>query len=91
MRIPPRGAISDGQRERALARRTAPAGAFDPYPALDDGGYRGHARHVNGLDYEHSAYALLIDKHGRQRVGFPYEQITSELMLADLLALEAES
>jgi cytochrome oxidase Cu insertion factor (SCO1/SenC/PrrC family) len=88
---PPPGALSDRQRERALAGRTAPAAAFDPYPALDDGGYRGHARHANGLDYEHSAYALLIDKHGRQRVGFPYEQITSELMLADLLALKAES
>jgi cytochrome oxidase Cu insertion factor (SCO1/SenC/PrrC family) len=88
---PPGDAISDQEREQALARRTAPAAAFDPYPALGDGSFRGHARHVNGLDYEHSAYALLIDKHGRQRVGFPYEQITSDLLLADLVALKAES
>jgi cytochrome oxidase Cu insertion factor (SCO1/SenC/PrrC family) len=88
---PPGGAISDREREQALARRTAPAAAFDPYPALGDGSFRGHPRHVNGLDYEHSAYALLIDKHGRQRVGFPYEQITSEILLADLVALKAES
>jgi protein SCO1/2 len=84
-------AVKERERRQALARRPAPAAAFDPYPALGDGSYRGHPRHVNGLDYEHSAYALLIDRHGRQRVGFPYEQITSELLLADLLALKAES
>jgi protein SCO1/2 len=84
-------AVPDKQREEALARRTAPPAAFDPYPALGDGSFRGRPRHMNGLDYEHSAYALLIDKHGRQRVGYPYEQITSELMLADLEALKAES
>ena len=59
--------------------------------AVDDGTYRGRSRHASGLDYEHSAYALLIDERGRQRVGFPYEQITSELLLADLRALKAES
>jgi cytochrome oxidase Cu insertion factor (SCO1/SenC/PrrC family) len=78
-------------RQQTLEHRAAPAAAFDPYPALGDGSYRGHARHVNGLDYEHSAYALLIDKHGRQRVGYPYEQITSELLLSDVKALKAES
>ena len=83
--------LPEKQREGVLARRTAPPAAFDPYPSLGDGSYRGHSRHMNGLDYEHSAYALLIDKHGRERVGFPYEQITSELLLADLQALKAES
>jgi cytochrome oxidase Cu insertion factor (SCO1/SenC/PrrC family) len=83
--------VPDEQREKVLGGRTAPPAAFEPYPALGDGRYRGHPRHMNGLDYEHSAYALLIDKHGRQRVGYPYEQITSELMLADLEALKAES
>jgi cytochrome oxidase Cu insertion factor (SCO1/SenC/PrrC family) len=77
-------------REEALAYRPAPEAAHERYPAVDDESYRGRSRHVGGLDYEHSAYALLIDERGRQRVGFPYEQITSELLLTDLQALKAE-
>jgi cytochrome oxidase Cu insertion factor (SCO1/SenC/PrrC family) len=77
-------------RLRALARRRAPAAAHDPYPAVGDGGFRGRPRHVAGLDYEHSAYALLIDERGRQRVGFPFERITAAGLLADLQALKAE-
>ena len=78
-------------RTEALADRPAPSAAQDPYPAVGDGAFRGRPRHGGGLDFEHSAYALLIDERGRQRVGFPYEQITSELLLADLRALKAES
>ena len=57
---------------------------------MGDGLFRGHARHAGGLDFEHTAYALLIDRHGRQRVGFPFEQITSAQLLADIQALKAE-
>jgi protein SCO1/2 len=78
-------------REESMARRPAPAAAHDPYPAVGDGAFRGRPRHARGLDYEHSAYALLIDERGRQRVGFPFEQITSELLLTDLQVLKAES
>jgi protein SCO1 len=77
-------------REESMAQRPAPDAAHDPYPAVGDGAFRGRPRHKGGLDYEHSAYALLIDKRGRQRVGFPFEQITSDLLLTDLLALKAE-
>jgi protein SCO1/2 len=70
--------------------RPPPSAAHEDYPLVNDGVYRGRPRHAGGLDYEHSAYALLIDKHGRQRVGYPYEQITTELLLADLRALSAE-
>jgi cytochrome oxidase Cu insertion factor (SCO1/SenC/PrrC family) len=77
-------------RQKALADRPAPEGAHEEFPSLDDGSFRGRARHLAGVDFEHSAYALLIDKHGRQRVGFPYEQITSELLLTDFQALKAE-
>ena len=38
------------------------------YPSTDDGFYRGRLRHGGYLDYEHSAYVLLIDERGRQRV-----------------------
>ena len=70
--------------------RPPPTAAHDEFPAVGDGTFRGRPRHAGGLDFEHSAYALLIDRRGRQRVGFPYEQITSELLLADLQALKAE-
>jgi cytochrome oxidase Cu insertion factor (SCO1/SenC/PrrC family) len=78
-------------REETLEHRPAPAAAHDEYPPVGDGTYRGRSRHVGGLDYEHSAYALLIDERGRQRVGFPYERITADGLLADLQALKAES
>jgi protein SCO1 len=78
-------------RGKPLVQRPAPAAAHDPYPAFGDGSFRGHPRHGAGQDYEHSAYALLIDQRGRQRVGFPYEQITADGLLADLRALKSES
>ncbi len=81
---------AERERQKALKGRPSPAAAHEWYPALGDGSFRGIPRHVNGLDFEHSAYALLIDERGRQRVGFPYEQITSELLLADFKALKAE-
>jgi cytochrome oxidase Cu insertion factor (SCO1/SenC/PrrC family) len=82
---------SEEAREETLEYRPAPEAAHEQYPAVGDGSYRGRSRHIGGLDYEHSAYALLIDPHGRQRVGFPYEQITSDLLLTDLQTLKAES
>ena len=78
-------------RGEALAERGPPAAALDPYPAVGDGSYRGRPRHAGGLDFEHSAYALLIDARGRQRVGFPYELIRSDLLLSDLRALKREA
>jgi cytochrome oxidase Cu insertion factor (SCO1/SenC/PrrC family) len=78
-------------RAETLASRPAPAAAHEEYPAVGDDTYRGRPRHASGLDYEHSAYALLIDERGRQRVGFPYERITAAGMLADLQALKAET
>jgi protein SCO1 len=77
-------------RAEKLEGREPPAAALDPYPAVGDGTYRGRPRHAGGLDFEHSAYALLIDARGRQRVGFPYELIRSDLLLADVRALKRE-
>jgi protein SCO1/2 len=70
--------------------RPPPTAAHDEFPAVGDGTFRGRPRHAGGLDYEHSAYALLVDPRGRQRVGFPFEQITSDGLLADIQALKAE-
>jgi protein SCO1 len=40
--------------------------------------------------FDHSAYVLLIDRQGRQRVSFPVEQLTSEALAHDIRRLEAE-
>jgi protein SCO1/2 len=87
---PAPGTDDEQERQERLAERPAPPAAHEQFPALGDGSFRGRPRHLAGLRFEHSAYALLIDERGRQRVGFPYEQITSELLLADLRALKAE-
>jgi protein SCO1/2 len=70
--------------------RKAPPAASDEYPDPSDFAYRGHARHAAGLDFEHSAYVMLIDKHGRQRVGIPFEQLDVAGLAADLTALLRE-
>jgi cytochrome oxidase Cu insertion factor (SCO1/SenC/PrrC family) len=46
---------------------------------------------VAGWDYEHSAYVLLIDKRGEQRMGIPFEQLTAASLARDLRILLAES
>jgi protein SCO1/2 len=43
-----------------------------------------------GQGFEHSAYVLLIDKRGRQRIGFPIDQLTPEGLAHDIRKLEAE-
>jgi protein SCO1/2 len=43
-----------------------------------------------GQGFEHSAYVLLIDKQGRQRIGFPVDQLTPEGLVHDIRKLEAE-
>jgi protein SCO1/2 len=44
-----------------------------------------------GKAFDHSAYVLLIDRHGRQRVGFPVEQLTPEALAHDIRRLQAEA
>jgi protein SCO1/2 len=70
--------------------RSAPTAAGDPYPDTSDLRYRGRARHHAGLDFEHSAYVMLIDKRGQQRVGIPFEQLTPRSLATDLKRLTAE-
>lgn len=43
-----------------------------------------------GDDFEHSAYVLLIDRRGRQRVGHPFGRLTPEGLAHDIEALQAE-
>ena len=44
-----------------------------------------------GKKFEHSAYVLLIDRHGRQRIGFPVQQLTPEGLAHDIRRLQAEA
>jgi protein SCO1/2 len=44
-----------------------------------------------GNGFEHSAYVLLIDPRGRQRVSFPIDQLTPEGLTHDIRKLEAAS
>jgi protein SCO1 len=39
---------------------------------------------------EHSAYVILLDARGRQRVGFPAGRLTPDMLAADLERLERE-
>ena len=41
--------------------------------------------------FEHSAYVLLIDRHGRQRVSFPFDKLTPEGLAGDIRRLQRES
>jgi protein SCO1 len=40
---------------------------------------------------EHSAYVILLDKEGRQRVGFPAGQVTPDALANDLRLLERDA
>jgi protein SCO1/2 len=87
--------VGSGRVERyeppeQFAPDPAPDAASDPYPAADDLQYRGRPRHGGVQDFEHSAYVLLIDKRGRQRVGFPFEQLDEDHLAEDLRILAAE-
>ena len=62
----------------------------ESYPNTGDQQYRGLARHVAGWNFEHSAYVLLIDKYGEQRVGIPFEQLSASGLAGDIRSLLSE-
>ena len=44
-----------------------------------------------GNGFEHSAYVLLIDKRGRQRISFPVDQLIDRDLAHDIRKLEARA
>lgn len=52
--------------------------------------WRAYGIRPQGDGFEHSAYVLLIDRRGRQRVSFPVDRLTPEGLTADIRRLEAE-
>jgi protein SCO1/2 len=71
--------------------RPPPEAAGEGFPDARDLRYRGRARHAAGWDFEHSAYVMLIDKRGEQRVGIPFEQLNAGSLAHDMKLLLAES
>jgi protein SCO1 len=71
--------------------RGASDAAKEDYPDPNDLTFRGRARHVAGFDFEHSAYVMLIDREGEQRVGFPFEQLDPALLAQDIRLLRRDS
>jgi cytochrome oxidase Cu insertion factor (SCO1/SenC/PrrC family) len=67
--------------------RPPSSAAEQDYPDTGDLSFRGRARHAAGAEYEHSAYVLLIDPKGEQRVGFPFEQLDPALLAQDIRRL----
>jgi protein SCO1/2 len=53
--------------------------------------WRAYGIRPQGAAFEHSAYVLLVDKRGRQRVGFPVAQLTPEGLAHDIRRLQAEA
>jgi protein SCO1/2 len=71
--------------------RAAPPAAKQAFPDTNDLEYRGRPRHAAGTEYEHSAYVLLIDPDGEQRVGFPFEQLDPARLAQDIRLLRRSS
>jgi protein SCO1/2 len=67
--------------------RQSPPEARDPYPDSRRLEYRGRTRHAQGVLFEHSAYVMLIDKRGVQRLGIPYERLDPDRLAQDLQVL----
>ena len=71
-------------------RPEPPAAALEPSPDARDLTYLGRPRHAAGLDFEHSAYVMLIDKRGEQRLGIPFERLDPSTLAQDLRVLRDE-
>jgi protein SCO1/2 len=78
------------EEEKGCEQDEPPPAAEEPYPDTSDGRYRGRPRH-GSWDFEHTAYVLVIDKTGRQRVGFPFEQLSAGRLAEDIRTLGAPS
>ena len=78
----------EGEEDKGCEEDKPPPAAEEPFPDTADGRYRGRPRH-GSWDFEHTAYVLVIDKTGRQRVGFPFEQLTAGRLAADIRTLAA--
>ena len=56
-------------------------------PVWDAYGVQPQVVREGGPDLEHSISVVLVDRQGRQRIGFPYDQLTPEGLAADIARL----
>jgi protein SCO1 len=68
-------------------RPAPPPPALEANPDTHDMTYRGRTRHAAGVEYEHSAYVMLIDRRGEQRLGIPFERLDPDALAQDLRVL----
>jgi cytochrome oxidase Cu insertion factor (SCO1/SenC/PrrC family) len=68
-------------------KRDAPEAALQANPDTGDMTYRGRTRHAEGVEFEHSAYVMLIDRRGVQRLGIPFERLDPQALAQDLNVL----
>ena len=60
-------------------------------PVWDDYGISPQGDKADDGAFEHSAYVLLVDRRGRQRVGFPFSGLTADDLAHDIRLLGAEA
>ena len=53
--------------------------------------WRSYGVRPQGKAFDHTAYVVVIDRHGRQRVGFPVAQLVPEDLAHDVRRLQAEA
>jgi protein SCO1/2 len=53
--------------------------------------WRAYGVQPQSAGFDHSAYVLVLDRRGRQRVSFPVDQLTSEGLAHDIRRLEQEA
>lgn len=53
--------------------------------------WKQYAIQPQGAAFDHSAYVLLIDARGRQRVAFPVDKLTPDGLAADVRVLQREA
>jgi protein SCO1 len=52
--------------------------------------WRAYGIQPQGEAFDHSAYVLLVDRQGRQRVGHPFSALTADGLARDIRRLQAE-
>ena len=78
-----------GRMRFVLGDREALLPLWRAYGVAPQGRANYEAAELEAKEFEHSAYVLLLDREGRQRIGFPFSELTSEGLVHDLRKLGA--
>lgn len=78
-----------GRMRFVLGTRAELLPIWRAYGIAPQGRSNPRAAELDADEFEHSAYVLLLDGQGRQRIGFPFNELTSEGLAHDLVKLGA--